>query len=101
MARKLDALIERKALLVSRCDASRVEFIMEAQDLHRRTRWIDTGYQVVQAVAPTLKLLTPLAGLLIARNFSGGPRFLGVAQTLWQAGRQVLPFLRGLRAGQG
>lgn len=101
MARKLDGLMERKALLMARCDAVRVELIMEAQDLHRRTRWIDTTYQVVQAVAPKLKFLTPLAGLLLARNFSGGSRALGVAQTLWQTGRQVLPFIRGLRAGQG
>ena len=101
MAGKLAELAGRKALIVARCDASRVEFVLEAQEFHRRTRWIDTAYQVVQAVAPKLKFFTPLAGLLLARNLSGGPRMLGVAQTLWQVGRQALPFIRGLRTGQG
>lgn len=101
MARKLDSLAERKAQLIARCDATRLEFILESQVLHRRTRWIDTGYQVARAVAPHVKLLSPIAGLLLAGNLSRAPRLFGAIQSAWQLGRQVMPFVRGFRAGQG
>lgn len=101
MAGKLEHLEERKARLVARCDATRVEFIMGAQDLHRRTRWMDTSYQVVQMVAPKLKLLSPLVGLFLASNLSRGPKVFGMVQSAWKVGRQILPFIRGIRMGQG
>jgi hypothetical protein len=101
VAGKLENLEERKARLVARCDATRVEFIMGAQDLHRRTRWMDTTYQVVHSLAPKLKLLSPLIGLVLAGNLSRGPRVFGMVQSAWKIGQQIMPFVRGIRMGQG
>jgi len=101
VAGKLVNLEERKARLVAQCDATRVELIMGAQDLHRRTRWVDTSYQVVQSVAPKLKLLSPLIGLVLASNLSRGPKVFSMLQSAWKIGRQIMPFVRGIRVGQG
>jgi hypothetical protein len=101
VAGKLENLEARKARLVARCDATRVEFIMGAQDLHRRTRWVDTSYQVVQSVAPKLKLLSPLIGLVLAGNLSRGPRVLSMAQGAWRIGLQIIPLVRGIWLGRG
>jgi hypothetical protein len=96
--RTLKSLAERKADLVSRCEAERTVFLGEVDDFRHRTRWIDAGWRFGVAVAPKLRLLAPVAGLLLARNLPQSTRLLGRVGAIWQIAQRIVPAIAGVRA---
>lgn len=92
------ALAQRKATLIRRCEAERIDLATDAAVFRHRARWIELGWDLGRTMLPHMKLLAPVLGFLAARNLPQGMRALGSLHSLWQLGQRALPFLSGFRA---
>jgi hypothetical protein len=91
------ALAQRKASLILRCEADRIALAADAAVFRQRARWIELGWDLGRTVLPHMKLLAPVLGFLAARSLPQGIRLLGRLHSLWQVGQRALSFLSGFR----